>query len=108
MDRLESLVSEKNISTRGKGKGKQRKNFLDKNAALDLAALIAGSQEEKSRVRAEKHHQIQKETKALLAAQRAKAKKDKSKRRKQPALILGEEATTSPAPARARKSVAFA
>ncbi|EDR10730.1 uncharacterized protein LACBIDRAFT_324587 [Laccaria bicolor S238N-H82] len=81
---------------------KKGKHFLAKNEALELAASIAGAQEQKALRKAEKHHQAQphhrntddekprlsnsklkiKETKALLAAQRARSKKDKAKKRK--------------------------
>ncbi|KAG6812257.1 hypothetical protein H0H92_003713 [Tricholoma furcatifolium] len=84
------------------GKGKQTKQFLNKDAALDLAAVIAGAQEEKALSRVEKTHQIQggqsrgadkpkvsaskaklKETKALIAAQRTHNKRERIKRKKQ-------------------------
>ncbi|KAG6864235.1 hypothetical protein C0991_011154 [Blastosporella zonata] len=68
---------------RAGGKGKQPKHFLNKDAALDLAAAIAGVQEEKTLSRAEKHHQTQKETKALLAARRTQNKREKVKRKKE-------------------------
>ncbi|KIJ98042.1 hypothetical protein K443DRAFT_681091 [Laccaria amethystina LaAM-08-1] len=91
---------------------KKGKHFLAKNEALELAVSIAGVQEQKALGKAEKHHQAQpcqrnidndkprlsnsklkiKETKALLAAQRARSKKDKAKKRKR----LSQDATSPP------------
>ncbi|KAG6915292.1 hypothetical protein DXG01_012270 [Tephrocybe rancida] len=113
------------------GKGKQPKRFLNKDAALDLAAAIAGVQEEKTLSRAERNHQTQarqpqksdqkprisaskvklKETKALLAAQRTHSKRKKVKRRKEREQI-SDQAVDESAPVasktQARRRVSFA
>ncbi|KAH0585649.1 hypothetical protein H2248_008871 [Termitomyces sp. 'cryptogamus'] len=115
------------------GKGKQPKNFLNQDAALDLAAVIAEAQEEKTLSKATKNHQLQaghphgvdqksklsgskmklKETKALLAAQRAHHKREKTKLKKQRERTSNEAASKSELiiiseGSRTRKKVSFA
>ncbi|KAG6872730.1 hypothetical protein C0995_007133 [Termitomyces sp. Mi166 len=115
------------------GKGKQPKHFLNQDAALDLAAVIAEAQEEKSLSKAAKNHQIQaghprgfdqkpklsvskmklKETKALLAARRAHHKRGKAKLRKQRDQTSNADGgeskpTIAPKGSQTRKKVSFA
>ncbi|TFK65174.1 hypothetical protein BDN72DRAFT_845882 [Pluteus cervinus] len=111
---------------------RKHKHFLDKNEALTLATSIAGVHEQKA-IRKVQSHQAQldhredrptrissskkklKETKALLAAQRAQAKKRRNQERKQKPKPQDETPTMSrggaapdPAPEKPRKRVAFA
>jgi len=119
--------------TPNKGKGKQPKRFLDKDAALDLATSIADVQEGRSLGKAAKHRQVQaghprvdhkstpsaskvklKQTKARLSAQRTQVKKEKTKRRKQRSTDKASNDETGPSSSTeipkivARKSVSFA
>ncbi|KJA15192.1 hypothetical protein HYPSUDRAFT_48646 [Hypholoma sublateritium FD-334 SS-4] len=83
-------------------KGKKPKRFLERNDAISLAASIGGAQEEIALSKAEKHHKVEpgqpdepdrkpssnskaklKATKAVLSAARVKAKKDRSKLRRE-------------------------
>ena len=82
-----------------KGKGKQKKIFLDSDAALQLAESIGGSKEDVTRDKVSKHQSAShnpkpkqsrpseaklklKETKALLAAKRSQKRKDKRRQGK--------------------------
>ncbi|KAF9460914.1 hypothetical protein BDZ94DRAFT_1323746 [Collybia nuda] len=130
-----ALSRQKSATKSAKGKGKQIKRFLGQNDALKLAASIAGMQEEKSLSKVEKHHQAQvgqphedrgprmstsrvklKETKALLAAQRSRVKKDKAKLRKQmqtssnnpPGDVKALDTQSGPVKQITRKTVSFA
>ncbi|KIP03377.1 hypothetical protein PHLGIDRAFT_130182 [Phlebiopsis gigantea 11061_1 CR5-6] len=88
-------------NSNAKGKGKQPKKFVEhKDAALQLASIIADEQEGKAKNRIAKHHiQAQaptrtakarpsskdklKEVKAAIKAERTRIKKEKAKARKQ-------------------------
>ncbi|KAF8061812.1 hypothetical protein FPV67DRAFT_1510566 [Lyophyllum atratum] len=129
---VKSVTPKIDAAPRAKGKGKQPKRFLDKNAALDLAAAIAEVQEGKSHSKVEKHQgqvgqprEDQKskpsaskvklrQTKARLAAQQTQVKKEKSKRRKQRSTDKPSDdaaaSGTSPETSRSvvRKTVSFA
>ncbi|KAF9032939.1 hypothetical protein BJ165DRAFT_1534827 [Panaeolus papilionaceus] len=105
------------------GAGKKKKRFLEKNDALSLAASIAETQEKKSSAKIHKpinevqspsatkpkkvsaRHRI-KEKKALLQAQRADAKRNKTKSRKKEKSLqdkdISERSTSK------RKGVSFA
>ncbi|EGN96453.1 hypothetical protein SERLA73DRAFT_186191 [Serpula lacrymans var. lacrymans S7.3] len=89
--------------TRSTGKEKKIKNFFEHGKdALELATLIAATEEKKQLSRAERHHRPQagqpkpkqtdhkisskdklKEMKTIIAAQRAQSKKEKVKLRKE-------------------------
>ncbi|KAJ7071792.1 hypothetical protein B0H15DRAFT_957528 [Mycena belliarum] len=88
-------------SSKAGGQGKRPKRFLDQSTARGLAESIGDIHEKKSQIKVEKHQTAQlgqsrperspriseskaklKEAKALLAAQRAEAKKARNKRRK--------------------------
>ncbi|KAH9483496.1 hypothetical protein JR316_0002964 [Psilocybe cubensis] len=95
-----NIISTKAVAPRGKGK--QRKQFLEKNDALALAASIADTQEKISITKAERHHKPRdeslakqerkhsmstkaklKETKAALKAKQVNAKRERAKSRKE-------------------------
>jgi len=102
---------------------KKSKHFLEQKEALELATSIGEVQEVKALTKAEKHHQAQpghprperipkvsmskrkiKDTKALIAARRARSKKDRAKSRR---VTSGGTLEQKPAQATSRKSVSF-
>ncbi|KAF9481291.1 hypothetical protein BDN70DRAFT_975103 [Pholiota conissans] len=114
-------------------KGKRPKRFLEQNDALSLAASIGETQEKIALTKAEKHHKLEpdqpkpdhkpkpnanakakiKEKKKVLSSARVKAKKERSKRRKEQ--FKNTKASSNPTPEAsevsekpARKKVAFA
>ncbi|KAH7924073.1 hypothetical protein BV22DRAFT_1013980 [Leucogyrophana mollusca] len=113
-------------------KEKKRKNFYEHGKdGLELAISIGACQEDKALRKAEKHHQPQpgqprsdrrdgnsrpknklKETKAIIASQRAQSKREKAKSRKDGASArLDQPLTATPDTVKklpARKKVSFA
>ncbi|PPQ99184.1 hypothetical protein CVT24_009274 [Panaeolus cyanescens] len=129
MEPRDEMRSNKAVASRptshsdsGNGVGKKKKRFLGQNDVLSLAASIAETQEKKSAARIHKPiNEVQssssikpkklsarnriKEKKAILQAQRAEAKKNKAKLRKQEKTQDHE----SPEPSTSkRKGVSFA
>ncbi|KAF8803237.1 hypothetical protein BYT27DRAFT_7195824 [Phlegmacium glaucopus] len=109
-------------------KGKRPKHFLGKNDALSLAASIADLQEKKVRSKTDKNHKMQleaaeaqqrpkivsknksklTETKAMLVARRAQAKRAKARSRKQHSWTDDQEDARDGKPVNtARKKVSF-
>ncbi|TFK24623.1 hypothetical protein FA15DRAFT_669345 [Coprinopsis marcescibilis] len=108
-----------------KGKGKQKKQFLNNEAALRLAESIGTGREEESKHKAEKRQRVEpagkakprkvsetklklKETKAMLAARRSMNKKSKRNSKTGTSVIEPAKDAQSGQPGKERKRVSFA